>query len=45
VFDGFIGQMPKGFEAIKAGKLDIQPWLSCRLNTENTFMDKPFTEA
>ena len=30
----------KDFEAIKAGKLAIRPWLSCQY-TENTLMDEP----
>ena len=32
----------KGFEAMKAGKLAILPWLSC-LFTENILMDEPCT--
>ena len=31
----------KDFEAMKAGKLAIRPWLSCQY-TENTLMDKPW---
>ena len=33
----------KGFEAMKAGKLAIQPWLSCRV-TKNTLMDEPWAK-
>ena len=38
VYDGFIWS--KHFEAMKAGTLAIQPWLSCQY-TENTLIDEP----
>ena len=38
--DGFNFHRSKDFEAMKAGKLAIWPWLSCQYN-KNTLVDLP----